>query len=174
MTTFHKVVIIVCRLFALYLAMACLRNVAWTLNMLATFPSPWERSLVLVSCLVPLIIAAVLWMIAPWIARRVLADVKDDQTPPSMFSLRETQVIAFAVAGLVLMVRSLPRIVVIVLQYLRTTGLDTWPVADYYSCAETVEGMLINLIEIGFGAWLFFGARHFARLFDRFNPPEAD
>ena len=47
---------------------------------------------------------------------------------------------------------------------------------NWYSVLSegSLKDTIIQLLQTAFGAWLFFGARRFVRLFQRFNAPNTD
>jgi hypothetical protein len=100
----------------------------------------------------------------------MLPNVDTHQTPSPM-TVEEVQVVAISLLGLFLVFDTFPGFVVHVLDYLRIPA-DSDEVPGFVSAGLT-RAAITNVIKIGLGLWLSFGARSFATFLQRCCPPRA-
>jgi hypothetical protein len=122
---------------------------------------------------IPIILAIVLWKLAPWIAKKMLAGVEAPEAS-SPITIEEVQTVAISILGLLFVFETVPGFVANALNYLHTPQLsvDSDFVALSVS-ASTIKATVMNATKIALGLWLFFGARGFVWLLQRLHPPNA-
>jgi hypothetical protein len=161
----------------LYVAISWLGQLFGLLRVLAFEPwngQPWLPVLLGLGAYlaVPIAVAVILWRLAPWIADCMLADVEDQQAPPSTINREEAQLIAISVLGLLLLCEGIPGIVALIANYLYMAGTES-SLQDLFR-HEFVKFLSTSATQIGLGLWLFMGARGFVRVFQRFNAPKPE
>lgn len=172
MSPYRTAAVVACRVLGLYIA-------TWSLDSVffLTFPftpnklsSGWAILSVVGFAAIPIVLAVVLWRFAPWIAMKMLADVEDGQTPSSPITLAEVQIVAISVLGLFIVFQSIPGIILASFEYFQVPGLSSGPEIRSLMGVNTLKNVATLVTKIGLGLWLFFGARGFVRVFQRFRP----
>ena len=171
MTSSHTAAVVACRVLGLYVGIFWLGILPVEVS--AVFRGPWEPSLVwsllsgAVMFAIPVALAIALWRLAPWIAKHMLAELETVQASPSAITLAELQVAAISILGLLFVFGTLPRVVALIFEQFWVAGAD----ADTRSSiiAGLRQATVRDIVQIGLGAWLFFGARSFVKLLRRFQ-----
>jgi hypothetical protein len=184
MSSCHTAAVVACRVLGLYIAVQSVHSFlysAWFLFWPLVCPprsgegfngaeSSWMLVGIVLSLAVPVVLAAVVWRLAPWIATKMLVGTEVKQASSSPITLEEFQVVAISILGLLFICEALPGLVSVPLEHLRFLWLE--PNASMKSLADAgmVRTLVMGLTKVGLGAWLFLGARSFVRVFQRFRP----
>jgi hypothetical protein len=181
MTSCQTAAVVACRVLGLYIAIRWLGLLPAGAFELTTRPSYLQSLLSLAALLlVPVALAVVLWTLAPWIARHMLANVESQPASPSTITMEEAQIVAISILGLFFVVGAIPGLVVAIVDYfgvpemvLDATMKSAMASMQSVMRAGTLKALAVRVTEMGLGTWLFFGAGSFVRVFQRFNPPQA-
>ena len=172
MTSYQTAAVVACRVLGLYTVIRWLGLLPAVAFGLFREPSLFWSLLGFAELLaVPIVLAVILWRLAPWIAKSMLADVESKEASPSAITVEEAQAVAFSILGLLFIVESLPYILVAALDYFRVPGLAVNANMESIMSAATLKTMVMRVTEIVLGTWLFLGARGFVRVFQRFSSP---
>ena len=172
MTTIQTSAVVACRVLGLYFIMTWLGFFAYFGVQLFREQSPGLLLASIFLLAIQIGSVVLVWKSAPWIAKRMLANVEDTSASLSATTMEEVQAVAISILGIYFMVHAFPEIFTMVLAYFRAPGIY----ADIQSGfqAHMLKGVVMRLTEMGLGIWLFFGAKGFARVFQKFNSPEAN
>ncbi len=173
MTSCQIAAVVACRVLGLYTAILWLGLLPTCVFAIFRGPSLFWSSLgAAVFVVVPFALAVILWKLAPWIAKHMLADVESKQMLPSAITMEEVQVAAISILGLLFIIKALPGIVVLILNYFQIPGLVLDESVQSLARVNTLKTIVMRVTEIGLGTWLFLGARSFVRVMQRFCSPK--
>jgi hypothetical protein len=179
MTSCRIAAVVACRVVAVFVAVQSLAflptSASSMYSVYMSFPNWWMICMA-VALAMPIILAAVVWCLAPWIASHMLESVENEQPSACTISMEDAHVIAFSVLGLLFVLGALPGVLVTVAEFVRAMQLRIAAKANWQSVLSerTLKDTITQVLQTAFGAWLFFGARRFVRLFQRFNAPNTD
>jgi hypothetical protein len=171
MSSCQTAAVVACRVLGLYAAVQCLSLLpVWALGSSSEMSSAWVLPGLAVLMAVPIGLAVIVWILAPWLATRMLADVEPQQTP-SPITIEDAQLVAVSILGLLFVFESIPEIVADVLEYFRLSADSD--VTSFINTTIT-KAAVMNVTKTALGLWLLFGARSFARVLQRFCAPHVD
>lgn len=175
MSTSRTAAVIACRVLGLYVAVRWLGLFpTWAFELFSVRPISWATVGGVASFAMPIALGVILWQLAPWIADCMLADSEDKQTPPSPITMEDAQAVAISILGLLLIVGSIPRIISLAMEYLRISEIVGDASDHAMMSANTFNAIVMSVIEIALGLWLYLGTHLFVRLFQRCYSPKAD
>lgn len=163
MTTPNTSAVVACRVLGLYIALRWLGLMhAEAFSLFRGPPLAWLSLGAAVSLVVPVLVAVGLWMRAPWIAKRMLADVESGQAPRSAITLQEAQTVAISILGLLFVVEAIPGLAVAVLEYFRVPGIAADAGMRSALSAGALKATVMRITEIARGTCLILGSRGLA------------
>ena len=173
MSSFRIAAVVACRVLGLYIAMQWISYLPmrWFFELLQASPFRWSLLSGALMVVVPVALAVILWKLAPWIAKHMLADVESESASPAAITMEEVQVVAVSILGLLLITIALPGVVVVVLEYFRIPELISDESVQFSAQASAIKVMVLNVMKLALGVWLFLGAHSFVRFMQRFCPP---
>ena len=165
MRSIHTTTVVACRILGLYIALRWLGLLPVVVSPLFAGPSfIWSSFGAITIFAIPLVLAMFLWKLAPWIATRMLVDTERTPEASVAVALEDAHSAAISVLGLLFVCEALPGVVVSLLGYLQVSGIATDMGIQSQSNANSIKAIVMHLIKIGVGAWLFVGSHSFARL----------
>ena len=168
MISSHTASVIACRVLGLYIAFWWLGLLPVEFYWLLRGPSfTWLFLGTAITLAIPITILVILWKLAPWIAKQMLADLETTQDSPSTITLEEAQSVAVSVLGLLFIVGAIPSLAVVLVEYLNVH--ETVSDADMKSLVSVnaVRSVVMHVTKIVLGIWLFLGAHSIVRVFQR-------
>ena len=167
MNSYRLTSIIACRILALYLFLMYFGSIGALVSFDRTFNSfssfAYELAIIGTAYAPPVL----LWVFAPWIAKRMVPDIEDNSEEGRESKVSAIQVTAFSVLGIFFVFTSIPRAAITVLTYYR---LEEVTLPPHLSVSSVVVFPLVRCVMATvFGLWLFFGAHWFVDLSRRFQ-----
>lgn len=183
MSSCYTATVVACRILGLYVVLRLADDIFGTaispllIAMLFGPHSPfdktesvWMLSALALSVTLAIVLAVTVWKTAPWIATKMLAHAEAKQWPSSEVSLEDIQVVAISILGLLLICEALPWVAAMSMEHIWSLRISGDEHMISATIASMIKSLTAGLTKLGLGIWLFFGARSFVRLFQRFCP----
>ncbi len=176
MTSHQIAAVVACRVLGLYTAIYWLVLLpVWAFDQFRGIPTfSWAPLGAIFLFVVPAALAVILWRLAPWIAKKMLADAEVAQASPSTITLAEVQVVAVSILGLFFIIKALPQIAVMILNYFEIPERLADESIQSLARNSTLKMVIMRFTELGLGLWLFFGANSFVGVMQRICSPKCE